>query len=85
MSLSCSAQAHYQLASATAVAIFAGLGFVDFQRAPAHFLAIEFLDGRYAFFLGRHLDEAKAARATGFAIFDQGYAFDRARLREHCL
>src|SRR5258708_281435 len=71
--------------SATAVAILAGLGFVDFQRAPAHFLAVEFLDGRRAFFLGRHLDKAKAARATGFTIFNQGYAFDCARLREHCL
>src|SRR5260370_19427717 len=73
------------LHSATAVAILAGLGFVDFQRALAHFLAIEFLNGRRAFFLGRHLDKAKAARATGFTIFNHGYAFDCARLREHCL
>src|SRR5436190_1364010 len=48
-------------------------------------LAVELLDSCRAFFARRHFDEAEAARATCFAIFNQGYAFDRARLREQCL
>ncbi len=43
---------HSYLTLATVVAIFARLGFVDLQRAPAYFLAVEFLDRRSAFFLG---------------------------------
>src|SRR5204863_8747482 len=38
-----------------------------------------------AFFARRHFDEAEAARATCFAIFNQGYAFNRACLHEQCL
>jgi len=66
-------------------AIFTLLGCIDLQRAAAYFLAVELLDSVRAFFARRHFDEAEAARATCFAIFNQGYAFDRARLCEQCL
>jgi hypothetical protein len=65
-------------------AIFARLSGIDPQGAAAYFLAVELLDSCRAFFARRHFDEAEAARATCFAIFNQGYAFDRARLREQC-
>ena len=42
-------------------AILTLLGFIDFQRAPAYFVAVEFLDRRRAFFLGLHFDKAEAA------------------------
>ena len=48
-------------AAATAIAIFAGLGFIYIQRTSAHFLTIELLNSSRAFFLGLHLDEAEAA------------------------
>ena len=68
-----------------ASAIFTLLGGIDPQRATAYLMAVELLDSVRAFFTRRHFDEAEAARATCFAIFNQGYAFDRARLREQCL
>jgi hypothetical protein len=65
-------------------AIFARLSCIDPQGAAAYFLAVELLDSRHAFFARRHFDEAEAARATCFTIFNQGYAFDSARLGEQC-
>ena len=47
------------------------LGLVDLERAPAHVLTIEVLDGACCI-LTRHLDEAEAARPTGFPVVDQG-------------
>src|SRR3954462_1711116 len=43
-----------------ATAILARLGFVDFQRAAADFLAIQLLDGGSGFFLGCHFNEGEA-------------------------
>ena len=48
-------------ATAATRAIFAWFGFVDFEGASAKFLAIELINGRRGFFLGGHLDEAKAS------------------------
>ena len=47
--------------SAATRAILARFGFVDFEGASAKFLAIELVNGRRGFFLGGHLDEAKAS------------------------
>jgi hypothetical protein len=44
--------AHSDLTQPLLIAMFAWLSFVDFQRAPADVLAIEFLNGRGALFLG---------------------------------
>ncbi len=78
----------YLVARATAAvtlrAIFARLGLIDLKRASAELGAVEFLNCRRAFFFGLHFDKPEAARATGFAIFNQRDAFDRARFREQC-
>jgi|SRR6185369_960722 len=69
----------------TTAAIFAGLGFVNFQSPAVYFLAIELIDGRSGLFLGGHLDEAKTSRASRFAVLDNGRRFNRARLSKHFL
>jgi hypothetical protein len=66
-------------------AILTRLGFVYFQSPAGHFLAIELFDGSSGLFLGRHLDEAEAARASGVTVFDDGRRFNRASLSEHFL
>jgi hypothetical protein len=63
-----------------------GFGFVempqaDAQRATAHVEAIERLHGALRISL-RHLDEAEAARPTGFTIGRQSDGLDGAMLRE---
>jgi|ERR1051325_6258369 hypothetical protein len=56
--------------AATAAAIFARLGFVDFQGSTADFFAIELIDGGGGFLFCRHFDESKASRTSGHAVFD---------------
>ena len=56
-------------AATAATAIFAWLGFVDFQGATADFFAIELIDGCCGFFLGRHFDEGEPSRTSGVAVF----------------
>jgi hypothetical protein len=53
------------------------------QKASAHVLAIEILDGAHCVETW-HLHEAEATRSTGVAILDQGDRLDRAVLREQC-
>src|ERR687883_22770 len=72
-------------AAATAAAVFAGLRLVDGQRAPADFPAVELRDGGLTLLLGRHLDEAEAARAARVAVFDDRRRLDRTGLREQFL
>ena len=57
-------------ATAGAVAIFAWLGFIDFQSTAAEFLTIELVDSCQSLGVGRHLDEREASGPPRFAIFD---------------
>jgi hypothetical protein len=56
--------------AAASAAIFTRARFVDVQSAAIDFLAVELLDGSFALFFGRHLDEAEAARASRLSVFD---------------
>ena len=56
--------------SAAAAAIFAWLGFIDFQSAAADLLAIELVNSCRSFGVGRHLDKCESARAASIAVFD---------------
>src|SRR5688572_3877193 len=68
-------------AAATATAAGLVLRFIDLERASAHVLAVEILDGARCI-LARHFHEAEAARLSRVAILDQGDRLDRAVLRE---
>ena len=57
------------------------LSFIDLERATLELGAIERLHGATGIDI-RHLDEAKAAQATGFAIGDQGNFIDGTVLRK---
>jgi hypothetical protein len=67
----------------TAAAAGAGtiLRFVDAQRTSAHVEAVQRLHGALCISL-RHLDEAEAARPTGFTVGRQSDGLDGAMLRE---
>jgi hypothetical protein len=68
------------IATTTTAAIFAGLGFVNFQSPAVYFLAIELIDGCGGLFLGGHLDKAEAARTSRFTVLYDGRSFNRTRL-----
>jgi hypothetical protein len=72
-------------ATTTTAATTAGLvlRLVDLQRATAHVLTVQVLDGTSRIGTG-HFDEAEATGTTGFAIVDQRHGIDRAMLREQC-
>ena len=57
------------------------LGFVDAKRPAVHVLAVEFING-LAGAIVIHLDEAEAARATGFTVEDDTCTLYRAELGE---
>ena len=71
-------------AVATTAAVFAGLGFVDVERASVEFLAVEGIDGFGGAFI-IHGHESKAAWAAGFAISDHGNFRDFAKLAKGVL
>lgn len=52
-------------------AFFTGTGFVDGQRAPAEFLAIELRNRSVGFLLGAHFDERETAGFVGELVDDQ--------------
>ena len=63
--------------AATATAsVFARLGFVHRQRAPAVVLAVEPLDGRLGLLVAAHLDEAESLASAAFTVFDDLGTFD---------
>lgn len=59
-----------EVAATATAAIFAWLGFIDFQGAATEFLTIELVDGCQSLGVGRHLDEREASGPPRFAIFD---------------
>jgi hypothetical protein len=56
--------------AAASTAVLSGPGFVDVQVTAVKFLAVELLNGRFAFFLGGHFHKTEATRTTCFAILD---------------
>ncbi len=66
--------------AASSAAIFARACFVDVQITAIDFFAVELLDGSFALFLARHLDEAEAARASRLTVFDDRSGLDRSGL-----
>jgi hypothetical protein len=71
--------------AATAATIFARPGFVNLQHPTSNFLAVELLNCRRRFFLGRHFDESETFRSASVAIFNYARRFNRARLSKQCL
>jgi hypothetical protein len=67
-------------AIATTAPISSGTSFVDRQIAAVKILAIELLDSGRRFVRGRHLDKAKASRASRHAIFYDLSRFNISRL-----
>ncbi len=57
-------------AAATTTAIFAWLGFIDFQSTTADFLAIKLANSCGSLVVSGHLHKRKSTGASRFAIFD---------------
>src|ERR1044071_8532908 len=72
-------------ATSASAAILAGVGFIDFQGATTHFLAIKLLNRRCGFFLAGHFHEGKASRASGVAVFHNTGRLNRAGLTKQLL
>src|SRR4030095_4512450 len=69
--------------SATAVASASGRGLLHPQLPAVYVLAVDLRDRLIGLFRRSHLDEAEAARATGFTIGHDGSRFDLAGRRAH--
>jgi hypothetical protein len=57
-------------------AVGLGTGFVDVQRSPVEFPAVQFRDGAIRVRVGAHLDKTKPSCLTGIAIRDNTDSLD---------
>src|SRR5829696_8644562 len=61
------------------------LGLVHGQVASAEAVVVQLLDRALGFFIGRHLDEAEAARTASCHVAHDFHALDRATLSKQLL
>jgi hypothetical protein len=70
-------------ATTAAAPVFSWTSFVDGERSPVRFFAVQGVNGRLGLIIIAHLDKAEAFRATRVSVHDDLGGLDRTMRRKH--